>query len=307
MPQLTGSGDVNGAASLLLLSLMLLAGMPEGVDAFQGNSALLQQLSGAATGLQRAQAQVAAAEALLASSQAAALQAQVTVEEAAAEAAAAEQQLALKTPAALVRAQGMVPVLEPMVAAAESALPYVTDGLGTTLRALVTLVERNSAARDLAPVVKAVCLQHARCLRVLQRLHDIGAAAVAGLSGTVQTMQRWQQEQGLPPVQLEQQAGAQALLAPSSAARDVHLLQVLLANLQPALTGVREELGELGQVGGGCDAAAASLAWLDPCVFHASLPLACLVPAGARAVHTPHRAAGQLGRRSRDRGGGYHL
>lgn len=266
MPQLTGSGNVSGGASLLLLSLMLFAGMPEGVDAFQGNSALLQQLSAAATGLHQAQAHVAAAEALLASSQAAALQAQVSVEEAAAEAAAAEQQLALKTPAALVRAQGMVPVLEQMVAAAESGLPYVTDGLGTTLRALVTLVERNSAARDLAPVVKAVCLQHARCLRVLQRLHDIGAAAVAGLSGTVQAMQRWQQEQGLPPVQ---QAGAQAILAHSSPARDAQLLQVLLANLQPALAGVREELGELGQVGGGggCDTGLPVWGWLELCVF----------------------------------------
>jgi hypothetical protein len=245
---------------MLLLSLLLPAGMPEGVDAFQGNSALLQQLSAAATGLHQAQAQVAAADALLTSSQVAALQAQGTVEEAAAEAAAAEQQLVLKTPAALVRAQGMVPVLEPMVAAAESALPYVTDGLGTTLRALVTLVERNSAARDLAPVVKAVSLQHARCLRVLQRLHDIGAAAVTGLSGTVQAMQRWQQEQGLPPVQQEQQAGAQAVLAPSSPARDAHLLQLLLANLQPALAGVREELGELGQVGGG--AGGDAVVWL---------------------------------------------
>lgn len=222
--------------------------MPDGVDAFQGNSSLLQQLAAAATALDQAQAQVGAAEALLAASQTAAAQAQLTMEEAAAEAAAAEQQLVLKTPAALSRAQGLLPVLQPMVAAAESALPYVTDGLGTTLRALVTLVERNSAARDLAPVVNSVCLQHGRCLRVLQRLHDVGAAAAAGLSGVVQSMQLWQQEQGLPA---EAQDSAEAVLAPSSPARDGHGLQLLLSGLQPALTGVREELGELGQVGAG--------------------------------------------------------
>jgi hypothetical protein len=170
------------------------------------------------------------------------------MEEAAAEAAAAEQQLVLKTPAALSRAQGLLPVLQPMIAAAESALPYVTDGLGTTLRALVTLVERNSAARDLAPVVKAVCLQHGRCLRVLQRLHDIGAASAAGLSGAVQSMRQWQQEQGLPA---EVQDSAEAVLTPSSPARDAHLLQLLLSGMQPALAGVRDELGELGQVGAG--------------------------------------------------------
>lgn len=225
---------------------LLLAGMPEGVDAFQGNTSLLQQLSAAATALDQAQARVAAAEALLASSQAAAAQAQLTIEEAAAEAAAAEQQLVLKTPAALARAQGMVPLLEPMVAAAESALPYVTDGLGTALRALVTLVERNSAARDLAPVVKTVYLQHGRCLRVLQRLHDVGARAVAGLSSVLQGMRQWQQEQGLP---VDQQEGVQAVLASSNPVRDAHLLQQLLSSLQPALAGVKEELGELGQVG----------------------------------------------------------
>jgi hypothetical protein len=225
---------------------ILRAGMPDGVDAFQGNSSLLQQIAAAATALDQAQAQVTAAEALLAASQTAAAQAQLTMEEAAAEAAAAEQQLVLKVPAALSRAQGLLPVLQPMIAAAESALPYVTNELGTTLRALVTLVERNSAARDLAPVVKAVCLQHGRCLRVLQRLHDIGAAAATGLSGAVQNMRVWQQEQGLPA---EVEDSAEAVLAPSSPARDAHLLQLLLSGLQPALAGVREELGELGQVG----------------------------------------------------------
>jgi len=218
--------------------------MPEGVDAFQGNASLLHQLAAAATALGDAQAQVAGAEALLASSQAAAAQAQLTIDEAAAEAAAAEQQLVLKRPAAIARAQGMLPVLEPMVAAAEAALPYVTDGLGTTLRALVTLVERNSAARDLAPVVKAVCLQHGRCLRVLQRLHGIGAACVAGMSSVVAGMQQWQlQQEG----DVEQQA-AEALLVSVSPARDAQLLQLLLTSLQPALSGVREELSELGQV-----------------------------------------------------------
>jgi hypothetical protein len=132
-----------------------------------------------------------------------------------------------------------------MVAAAETALPYVTDGLGTTLRALVTLVERNSAARDLAPVVKTVSLQHARCLKVLQRLHDIGAAAAAGLSGAVQGIQAWQQQQG---VQLEQQGVGMVLAGGINPARDAYLLQLLLTGLQPALAGVREELGELGQV-----------------------------------------------------------
>lgn len=222
------------------------AGIPEGVDAFQGNSSVLQQLSTTATSLDHAQAQAISAEALLASSQAAAAQAQAAIEEAVSEAAAAEQQLALKTPAALARAQGMVPVLEPMVAAAEIALPYVTDGLGTTLRALVTLVERNSAARDLAPVVRAVSMQHARCLKVLQRLHDIGAAAAAGLSGAVQGMQAWQQQhQGM---QFEQQGVGMVLAGGVNPARDAHLLQLLLTGLQPALAGVKEELGELGQV-----------------------------------------------------------
>lgn len=219
--------------------------MPDGVDAFQGNASLLQQLAAAATALDESQGQVAAAEALLASSQSAAAQAQLTIEDASAEAGAAEQQLALKTPAAIARAQGMVPVLQPMVAAAEAALPYVTDGLGTTLRALVTLVERNSAARDLAPVVKAVCLQHSRCLRVLQRLHDIGAAALAGLSSVLQGMQQWHQQQhGLPQ---HQQPPLEAVLVSTDPVHDTHLMQLLLAQLQPALTGVRDELGELGQ------------------------------------------------------------
>lgn len=222
------------------------AGMPEGVDAFQGNTSLLQQLAAAATALADAQAQVSAAEALLASSQTAAAQAQLTIEEATADAAAAEQQLALKTPAALARAQGMLPVLEPMVAAAEAALPFVTDGLGTTLRALVTLVERNSAARDLAPVVKAVCLQHTRCLKVLQRLHDIGAGCITGLSNVLQALQDWQQQQ--QQAMQEQQQAAALLLSSVDPVRDAHLLQLLLTNLQPALAGVKEELSELGQV-----------------------------------------------------------
>jgi hypothetical protein len=220
--------------------------MPDGVDAFQGNASLLQQMVAAATALSQSQADVAAAEALLAASQAAAAQAQVTIEESMAEAAAVEQQLVSKMPAALVRAQGMAPMLQPMVAAAEAALPFVTDSLGSTLRALVTLVERNSAARDLAPVVKAVCLQNGRCLRVLQRLHDIGAAAVTGLSSVVHDMQLWQQQQqGLPQ---ELQEAAAAVLTPSSPAHDAQALQLLLAHMQPALAGVREELGELGQV-----------------------------------------------------------
>jgi hypothetical protein len=221
--------------------------MPDGVDAFQGNASLLQQMVAAATALNQSQADVAAAEALLASSQAAAAQAQVTIEESVTEAAAIEQQLVSKTPAALVRAQGMTPMLQPMVAAAEAALPFVTDSLGSTLRALVTLVERNSAARDLAPVVKAVCLQHGRCLRVLQRLHDIGAAAVTGLSSVMQSMQLWRQQHGMPQ---EPQETAAAVLAPSGPAHDAQALQLLLAHMQPALAGVREELGELGQVGG---------------------------------------------------------
>jgi hypothetical protein len=293
------------------------AGIPEGVDAFQGNGALLQQLSTAATALDQAQAQVAAAEMLLASSQAAAAQAQLTIEEATAEAAATEQQLTQKTPAAIARAQGMLPVLDPMVTAAESALPYVTDGLATTLRALVTLVERNSAARDLAPVVKAVCLQHGRCLHVLQRLHAIGAAAAVGLKQVLQGMWQWQQQQQGLPVQQE---SAYAVLVATNLVQDAQLMQLLLAELQPALAGVKEELGELGQVGPEgvsvakhhmCNPPERSSRLRNTHAHCAScdrsptgssctggvgvlIPYSCC-HAGTRPVHAPGRAAGQLG------------
>ncbi|KAF6253546.1 hypothetical protein COO60DRAFT_1463162 [Scenedesmus sp. NREL 46B-D3] len=90
-------------------------------------------------------------------------QAEAAADEAAQEEAAAEHQLALKTPAALARAQALTSVLRPMVESAESALGLVTGGTGSTLRALQTLVEKNSAARDLAPVAAETLAQHARC------------------------------------------------------------------------------------------------------------------------------------------------
>ncbi|KAF6252070.1 hypothetical protein COO60DRAFT_1628668 [Scenedesmus sp. NREL 46B-D3] len=210
-------------------------GMPDGVDAFQGNASLLQQLHSTAAALSAAETEAAAAEALLASSQAAGQQAEAAADEAAQEEAAAEHQLALKTPAALARAQALTSVLCPMVESAESALGLVTGGTGSTLRALQTLVEKNSAARDLAPVAAETLAQHARCVAVLQRLHGIGAAAAAGLQEALLLNQQQQQVQ--PAEQL--QGGEQQ--------QQRRLLELLLQHMSPALQGVKDELHELGQ------------------------------------------------------------
>jgi hypothetical protein len=212
--------------------------MPDGVDAFQGNASLLLQLRSTAAALAAAQGEAAAAEALLASSQAAGQQAEAAADEAAQEEAAAEQQLGLKTPAALARAQALPSVLGPMVEAAESALALVTGGTGSTLRALQTLVERNSAARDLAPISSETLAQHGRCVAVLQRLHGIGAAAAAGLQEALLLNQQQQQladaaqQQGVEQQQQQQR----------------RLLGLLLQHMSPALQGVKDELRELGQV-----------------------------------------------------------
>jgi hypothetical protein len=221
---------------LLLLSLFcILAGMPDGVDAFQGNVSLLLQLRSTAAAVAAAEADAAAADALLASSQAAGQAAEAAAEEAAQEEAAAEQQLAVKTPAALARAQALTSVLGPMVEAAEAALTLVTGGTGSTLRALQTLVEKNSAARDLAPITSETLAQHQRCVAVLQRLHGIGAAAAAGLQEALLLNQQQQQE-----VQQEQGGEQQQ--------QQRRLLELLLQHMSPALQGVKNELHELGQV-----------------------------------------------------------
>eukprot|EP00879_Flechtneria_rotunda_P006639 GHRR01006978.1.p1 GENE.GHRR01006978.1~~GHRR01006978.1.p1 ORF type:complete len:1878 (+),score=874.03 GHRR01006978.1:131-5635(+) len=198
-------------------------GVSDGVDAFQGNAALLQQLQTVAAAFDRAQAQASTAEAALLASQAAAQQAQVDLDESLQEAAAIQQEIAVRTPAALARAQALRPVLNPMVVAAESALPLVTEDLGSTLKALSALVERNAAVSDLAPIAKETTVQHARCVAVLQRLHDVGAAVAAGLNEALQQHQQPQQQ--------------------------AVLLDLLLENMQPALQGLKEELKELGQVG----------------------------------------------------------
>eukprot|EP00775_Hariotina_reticulata_P008457 gene8457-8641_t len=114
-------------------------GVAGGVDAFQGNASLLSQLKDTAAALADAHVQVATAEALLLSSQAAAQQAELLMDESAAEAAAAEQEMVLKTPAALARASAMQPVIAPMLQAAESVLPIVNQGLGSTLKVLAGL------------------------------------------------------------------------------------------------------------------------------------------------------------------------
>jgi hypothetical protein len=249
-------GLLSGAAQLSEAALQLeysrrgqlwAPGMPDGVDAFQGNAALMQQLTAAARALTEAQARGADAELLLVASRGAAAQAQATLAEAGEQVAAAQQQLAIKAPAAVARARGMLPVLAPMVAAAQAALPFVTDGLAAALRALTALVERNSAASDLGPLVRRVSLQHGRCVHVLQRLHDIGAAAAAGLAQVTAALQQQHQQPH------QQQAGALLLAAASgsggatAAGGAIDVLQLLLTHMQPALAGVREELADLGQ------------------------------------------------------------
>lgn len=213
---------------LLLLCLLLPVGVPAGVDAFQGNTSLLAQLQDTISAAIYAEAAVAEASALLTSSQAAALQAETAIDEAAAEQAAAEHERALRTPAALARAHALTPVLQPMVQAAESVLALVTGGLGGMFKALASLVERNAAARDLSPLVAETFGQYNRCVAVVTRLRDIGAAAAGGLQEALQHQQQEvvsdaQQEQGL-------------------------LLQLLLTHMQPAVQGVQLELHELGQV-----------------------------------------------------------
>jgi hypothetical protein len=123
-----------------------------------------------------------------------------------------------------------------MVEAAESALALVTGGTSSTLRALQTLVERNSAARDLAPITSETLAQHARCVAVLQRLHGIGAAAAAGL------------QEALLLNQQQQQDGQQEHGAEQQQQQQRRLLELLLQHMSPALQGVKEELHELGQV-----------------------------------------------------------
>lgn len=204
-------------------------GAPVGVDAFQGNASLLAQLQAAIKELLDAEAAAEAAKHLLTSSLAAAQQAEVTLDEAAAEEAAVDQELVLRTPAAVSRAQGLSGVLNPMVEAADSALGLVTEGLGSMFRALSTLVEKNAAARDLSPIVTETMAQHSRCIAALTRLRDIGAAAAAGLQ---EALLLQQQQQVTGDVQRDQQ----------------QFLQLLLVHMQPALQGVQEELHELGQV-----------------------------------------------------------
>ncbi|WIA17719.1 hypothetical protein OEZ85_009236 [Tetradesmus obliquus] len=210
-------------------------GMPDGVDAFQGNASLLLQLRSTAAAVAAAEGEAAAAEALLASSQAAGQQAETAADEAAQEEAAAEQQLALKTPAALARAQALTNVLGPMVDSAESALALVKGGTGSTLHALQTLVERNSAARDLAPITSDTLAQHGRCVVVLQRLRGIGAAAAAGLQEALLLNQQQQQHEAQGGEQQQQQQ------------QQRRLLELLLQHMSPALQGVKDELQELGQ------------------------------------------------------------
>ncbi|WIA38028.1 hypothetical protein OEZ86_001399 [Tetradesmus obliquus] len=213
-------------------------GMPDGVDAFQGNASLLLQLRSTAAAVAAAEGEAAAAEALLASSQAAGQQAETAADEAAQEEAAAEQQLALKTPAALARAQALTNVLGHMVDSAESALALVKGGTGSTLHALQTLVERNSAARDLAPITSETLAQHGRCVAVLQRLRGIGAAAAAGLQeALLLNQQQQQQQQGVQ----QEQGGEQ------QQQQQRRLLELLLQHMSPALQGVKDELQELGQ------------------------------------------------------------
>jgi hypothetical protein len=216
--------------------VVLPAGAAGGVEAFQGNAALLSQLEGTAAALADVQGQVAAAEALLASSQAAALQAEILLEESAAEAAAAEQEMVLKTPAALARAGAMQPVVEPMLQAADSVLPLVKQGLAGTLKVLAGLINHNSAARDLAPIANETMALHGRCTAVLQRLHDIGS----GVAGALAEMELQQQQQ--------EQAVASADGSLSQQLPEAVLLAVLLQRMSPALAGVKEELQELGQV-----------------------------------------------------------
>lgn len=205
------------------------AGAPAGVDAFQGNAALLANLQTAIIAVTDAEAAATAAEMLLASSQTTAQQAELTIEEAATEEAVAEQELVLRTPAALARAQGLPSVLNPMVQAADSALNLVSDNLTSMFRALSTLVERNSAARDLTPIVAETAAHLSRCVAVLTRLRDVAAAAAGGLQDVLQ-----QQQQRLTGgEQHDQQL----------------LLQLLLTQMQPAVQGVQDELRELGQVG----------------------------------------------------------
>jgi len=215
--------------------VVLPAGAAGGVEAFQGNAALLSQLEGTAAALADVQGQVAAAEALLASSQAAALQAEILLEESAAEAAAAEQEMVLKTPAALARAGAMQPVVEPMLQAADSVLPLVKQGLAGTLKVLAGLINHNSAARDLAPIANETMALHGRCTVVLQRLHDIGSGVAAALA----EMELQQQQE---------QAVASADGSLSQQLPEAVLLAVLLQRMSPALAGVKEELQELGQV-----------------------------------------------------------